>query len=216
MQAEVPAILGPLLGTRFVALVDRVAQAVGKLAPGASRGDRNALPVRARLWEIERMARRRLPQVLTVVALSSASCSAPTTPPEDAGIVDAGGFDGGTVDAGGVDAGGIDAGGVDAGGVDAGLRDGGTDGGCLLPSDFPPDASNYEISAVCNCVESSFSRCHEEGGPRCSSWGCYPGKSPDGGYVYMFYPARYADGGYVRTADGGYDYSVDAGISCVC
>ena len=75
-------------------------------------------------------------------------------------------------------------------GADSGT-DAGSDGGpgCILPSDFPPDAGAFLIDAVCNCPHVSLFHCYEEGGPRCFSWACYPEASADGGYVSL------ADGG---------------------
>ena len=78
-------------------------------------------------------------------------------------------------------------------GEDAG-HDAGRDAGCTLPSDFPPDASSAERDTVCQCHETPFFHCLVEGGPRCSSWVCFPQK----------------------TADGGYDIQSDGGVVCLC
>jgi hypothetical protein len=78
-------------------------------------------------------------------------------------------------------------------GTDAG-RDAGHDAGCMLPSDFPPDASQAERDTVCQCVETPFFHCPVEGGPRCASWVCFP----------------------QRAADGGYNFQDDGGVVCLC
>ena len=96
-------------------------------------------------------------------------------------------------DAGPFDGGFTDAGQHDAGQHDAGPQDAGSDP-CPLPSDFPRDAGIF-VEFVCECADISVAHCPEEGGPRCSSWYCFPEK----------------------TADGGYDWLPgDAGVSCLC
>ena len=70
-------------------------------------------------------------------------------------------------------------------GQDAGFDAGAPDAGCMLPSDFPPDASAFVIDAVCNCPRTSVFHCYEEGGPQCSSWTCYPQKATNNGYTFL-------------------------------
>jgi hypothetical protein len=100
----------------------------------------------------------------------------------------------------GTDAG-YDAGLVDGGPADAGRPpDGGTpygDAGCVLPSDFPFDAGPaFLAEAACQCVFlPQIFHCFEEGGPRCFSWACPPAKDRN---------------------DGGYEYTADGGIICLC
>ena len=65
----------------------------------------------------------------------------------------------------------------------------GADAGCVLPSDFPPDADVSVVRFVCTCKESASFHCFEEGGPRCTSWACLLRKTQDGGYLAA------ADGG---------------------
>jgi hypothetical protein len=117
---------------------------------------------------------KRLPRTLAAITLGS--CSAPVSQQD-------GGYDAG----------------VD-GGRDAGLK--GTpwgDAGCVLPSDFPWDASYSSFIAddACLCVnDPQVLHCLEEGGPRCLSWSCLPAVDPN---------------------DGGYRYDApDGGLSCLC
>jgi hypothetical protein len=113
---------------------------------------------------------RRVPRLLAVVSLSPA-CSGPST--ADSGVPDSGP----TTDAG-----------SDAG-YDAGV-DAGSDGGCTLPSDFPPDAAQYERFSACFCQTEGGAHPFVEGGPRCTyfgsstvTWTCCLMKAADGGYV---------------------------------
>ena len=111
-----------------------------------------------------------------------------------------------TVDSGGPDAGRSDAGtdaGYDAGVPDAGRPDAGgcpcigaRTGRCLIPSDFPPDAAQYMVEAVCDCQYVPVFVCPDETDLRCSSWACHPERQKDGG------------SGVERTADGGF--------TCLC
>lgn len=97
------------------------------------------------------------------------------------------------------DSGSSDSGTADAGASDAGKR--GTpwgDAGCVLPSDFPWDAgfSDSLAGSACQCVYiPQIFHCFTEDGPRCFSWACPPGRDRN-------------DGGYLYTADGG--------IQCLC
>lgn len=134
---------------------------------------------------------KRIPRTLAAVTLGG--CSAPMTM-----------TDGGT-DAG-YDAGAADAGARDSGTPpprDAGSRpDGGKgtpwgDAGCVLPSDFPFDAGPaFLADQACQCLwVPQIFHCFEEGGPRCFSWACPPAKDRN---------------------DGGYEYTADGGIVCLC
>ena len=95
---------------------------------------------------------------------------------------------------------GYDASLPDAGGRDAGRPDGGKtgtpwgDAGCVLPTDFPWDSGFSETLAwsACQCTWApTLFHCFEENGPRCFSWACPPAKERDGGYEYT------ADGGLI-------------------
>lgn len=132
------------------------------------------------------MTKRRLPGAFLVVAVNGACVPM--------SMIDAG-VDAGPEDAGSPDASVFDAGPRDAGRPDAG-RDAGLpyDAGCALPSDFPPDTPEFIAIQACACTQSTLFHCFEENGPRCISWSCPPARAPDGGYEY--------------TADGG--------IECLC
>lgn len=103
----------------------------------------------------------------------------------------------------GTDAG-YDAGRSDAGSSDGGASDGGKklgtpwgDAGCVLPSDFPFD-SGFSLlpDLACQCVSApTLFHCFEEDGPRCFSWACPPAKDQ---------------------SDGGYEYTADGGLVCLC
>ena len=99
---------------------------------------------------------------------------------------------------GGYDAGARDAGATPDAGRDAGRGTPWGDAGCVLPTDFPWDAGAFVADiadSACLCTDVPLMHCFEENGPRCFSWACPPEKNQ---------------------ADGGYTYTADGGINCLC